>query len=402
MALDGLNFLNEEGLTGGGLGLSPQIVKPVIGRDDLDTSELEGVDLSAPVQTGSSTPIRDFFRAGQLGFAETERRDAETAQRRFDFLQDVALQAAHLEPDKRKQFLDLALPQAEAEVPGSSALVTFMANNPDRLKVMLKDIESDPQIQQTINAAMVADPTGKIALDILTKLAVGRQRGKPSDLAIRTDPSTGDILAISKTDLSQATVRKGTRQKEILDKNVRKFEGELGDRGITSMTQNLGELFDFMEEIDIVNEQGEFIKGADIPGFGATAKAPGSTLTEEGRRMRTIMAKIFNITLKDRSGAAVTIPEFERLKTEFAQGNFVQFDEDFFKAIKALRQATDNEKRSLVAGHPTEAVNEFIKRGGGKTLKGLHFPGEIITRGNKKFRVIKINEAGRIEIEEVK
>lgn len=398
MALDGLDFLNEPSLTGGGLGFSTEVAKP--GRSDIDETKVGGLDIAPAPAEPSGGGLRDFLASGVHGSVATAQMKAATAQKRFDFLQDVALNAAQLEPDKRKEFLDLALPQAEAEIPGSTELVTFMANNPDRLTEMLKDIESDPQIQQAITASMVSDPTGATALRIISQLAIGRQRAKPSDLAIRTDPSTGDIVAISKTDLSQATVRKGTRQKEILDKNVRKFEGELGDRGITSMTQNLGDLFKHMEDIGIIDENDNLI--GDIPGFGATAKAPGSTLTEEGRRMRTIMAKIFNITLKDRSGAAVTIPEFERLKTEFAQGNFVQFDEDFFKAIKALRQATDNEKRSLVAGHPTEAVNEFIKRGGGKTLKGLHFPGEIITRGNKKFRVKKINEEGRIEIEEIK
>ena len=80
----------------------------------------------------------------------------------------------------------------------------------------------------------------------------------------------------------------------------------------------------------------------DIPGFGRLeGSLPDWLAGKDGRNVRRQLQRLFNIELKKRSGAAVTPPELERLREEFAQG--------FFKTEDELRQAIQEYKNILKA-----------------------------------------------------
>lgn len=103
--------------------------------------------------------------------------------------------------------------------------------------------------------------------------------------------------------------------------------------------------------------------GQDIPGFGATGFVPMFALSKEGKKLRTAFQNLLNVTLKDRSGAAVTPPEFERLKIEL--GNFAgATDEDFRNGISRAKKALEETTKAILAGYPPEAYEKYKEQGG--------------------------------------
>lgn len=103
--------------------------------------------------------------------------------------------------------------------------------------------------------------------------------------------------------------------------------------------------------------------GQDIPGFGATGFVPMFALSKEGKKLRTAFQNLLNVTLKDRSGAAVTPPEFERLKVEL--GNFAgATDEDFRNGIRRAKKALEETTKAILAGYPPEAYEKYKEQGG--------------------------------------
>lgn len=100
------------------------------------------------------------------------------------------------------------------------------------------------------------------------------------------------------------------------------------------------------------------LPGVSVPGLGRMTAHSG-----EARELETLVSRVFNAELKDRSGSAVTTPELERLKTEFASGRF-NTEEEMLGALReykiALRQATIN----IESGFPSDVVALREQRGG--------------------------------------
>jgi len=85
---------------------------------------------------------------------------------------------------------------------------------------------------------------------------------------------------------------------------------------------------------------------------------------------RQAFQKLFNITLKNRSGAAVTIPEFERLKAEFATGVWKTPDQ-LKSGLEQARNIISQHYRSVAAGFGTDALsgyNQNLRETGGTPL----------------------------------
>jgi hypothetical protein len=85
---------------------------------------------------------------------------------------------------------------------------------------------------------------------------------------------------------------------------------------------------------------------------------------------RQAFQKLFNITLKNRSGAAVTIPELERLKKEFATGAW-KTPQQLIEGVNQARNVINQHYRSVSAGFAPEALetyNERIRQYGGRVV----------------------------------
>jgi hypothetical protein len=108
-----------------------------------------------------------------------------------------------------------------------------------------------------------------------------------------------------------------------IEKDVQKLSQEV--QGKAALDESVAELENLLGfSIDDIDKLTGNVKGKEVdmpgvvwPGFGRI-----SFYSKDARMIDGAMARIFNTELKDRSGAAVTNQELERLKQEFAAGRF--------------------------------------------------------------------------------
>lgn len=85
---------------------------------------------------------------------------------------------------------------------------------------------------------------------------------------------------------------------------------------------------------------------------------PDQVIPPEAVEARQDVAKLFNITLKDRSGAAVTNQELERLREEFGKG-LLRTPESLISAVKKARGIVEKHYQSIVATHGPAALDAY-------------------------------------------
>lgn len=85
---------------------------------------------------------------------------------------------------------------------------------------------------------------------------------------------------------------------------------------------------------------------------------PDQAIPAEAVEARQDIAKLFNITLKDRSGAAVTNQELERLKEEFGKG-LLRTPESLISAVKKAKGIVERHYQSIVATHGPAALDAY-------------------------------------------
>lgn len=111
-------------------------------------------------------------------------------------------------------------------------------------------------------------------------------------------------------------------------------------------------------------------------------------LQDSVRAGRQAFQKLFNITLKNRSGAAVTIPEFERLKQEFATGVWKK-PEQLVEGVRQARDIIQNHYRSVASGFGPEvlkAYNENARQFGGSAILEAEEKPEVPSAPKKRLR----------------
>ncbi len=231
------------------------------------------------------------------------------------------------------------------------------------------------------------------AQGIPTKLAQGIAYGV---MKVTVDPTSGDVMI---TDLRQAApppagapqtqpttqpaqptvLREGGREEREFDKRVTGFSKEIEKSDIVTLDKTMSNVEDL---ISIIRKDDP---SADIPGFGATASIPDFAISSEGKELRQRVGTLFNTTLKDRSGAAVTSSELDRLKKEFGQG-LIKTDQQLLNAIERFRGVIEAHKLTLAAGYDDDVVDTWQKRSG------------LTLREVKKAKRYRMNpETGKLE-----
>jgi hypothetical protein len=105
---------------------------------------------------------------------------------------------------------------------------------------------------------------------------------------------------------------------------------------------------------------------------GPKSLLPDLAVPDEVKFGRQAFQKLFNITLKNRSGAAVTIPELERLKQEFATGA-LKTPQQLKAAVDQARTIINKHYASVASGFGPdvlEAYNENVRQFGGRVVLG--------------------------------
>lgn len=104
--------------------------------------------------------------------------------------------------------------------------------------------------------------------------------------------------------------------------------------------------------------------GENIPGYGGVAgKVPTLFVGDKGKKMRQAVFKMFNIELKDRSGAAVIDSELERLKEEFGSGRW-STEQQLRDGISAYVGRLNEIANNVVSSTNPQYVDEYQRRGG--------------------------------------
>ncbi len=110
-------------------------------------------------------------------------------------------------------------------------------------------------------------------------------------------------------------------------------------------------------------------KGIDIPGFGPIAGTLGQStilsrgLSSEGRALRQDVQGLANLILKLNSGAAVTIPEFDRFEKQFGTGIF-KTEAELLEGLRLAREGMERLKGTAFSSHSNDAVKVYQSRDG--------------------------------------
>jgi len=167
-----------------------------------------------------------------------------------------------------------------------------------------------------------------------------------------------------KKDITKQTAEDGINVEEKLKLGSEKLEEKFKNKQVIK----LGEDFEtqaFTEVIGVLEELGNLLppEGEDIAGYGLTGPLPDRLLSSEGRAIRSAFSRLFNTTLKERSGVAVTEPELERLKNEFNTGKF-KTDEDLRNALGRYQRILGRLINATLAKYPQEVVEQYQSQGG--------------------------------------
>lgn len=165
---------------------------------------------------------------------------------------------------------------------------------------------------------------------------------------------------------AQQAEKAGTKRAEQVEKNTIKLGDSIkGTQELSNAVRNvedkLGGPLDAYE-----NRGGKLMKGGkeqDLPGVSLPLVGRVSAYSGEARDLQSAVAKVFNVELKDRSGAAVTNPEMQRMKTEFASGKF-NTEPEMIQALKDYKRLLFQEMKNREAAFAPDVVENYRGHGG--------------------------------------
>ena len=161
---------------------------------------------------------------------------------------------------------------------------------------------------------------------------------------------------IKNNDDKKDTISLDSGEAELKQENINKKVKDIGDDFATyGWSKSLNTV---QEVADILSQEG------NIEGIGPIeGKISSIFLGEKGKLNRAVFAKLFNITLLDRSGVAVTEPELDRLKDEFNAGGF-KTDNDYRNAFNVFKRILNKTIKQGVASYDSKAFNQWVDNGG--------------------------------------
>ena len=152
----------------------------------------------------------------------------------------------------------------------------------------------------------------------------------------------------------QETIGLETGEVELKEENIRKkvkvISNDFNDN-------NWNEIIFVANEVEKLIEDSKASGNIEGVGF-IEGNLPNFLVGEEGKLNKAKIAKLFNITLKDRSGAAVTEPELLRLQEEFGKGSFTT-DQDFINAFNNYKRIFNNVLRQEIKGYDPKALSAW-------------------------------------------
>ena len=221
---------------------------------------------------------------------------------------------------------------------------SFQESNENSVREYIK---TRPDI--TLNEAQISA--------VAARLSRGKQyteQGLPIDTI---GDVISNILNYPKTDVESIDTEEKVNKAPApiaarIKKDVSNLASDINKADIVTSYTTLSNLENFIQDLD------------NIPGAGLFAGGvPKFLLSAEGKQFRLLYNKLINLELKDRSGAAVTVPEFERFRQEYPLG-FARTEKEIREAIKTAKQIFDSRLLSLYSLYPKNITSIYSKRQG--------------------------------------
>lgn len=112
-------------------------------------------------------------------------------------------------------------------------------------------------------------------------------------------------------------------------------------------------------------------KSVDLPGVSAPGLGRVSFYSGEARDLNSAASRVFNATLKDRSGGSVTDSEMERMRQEFNAGKY-NSEPELISALQRYKRQTQLVLKDREAGFNPSVVKKYSDQGG-RTSQSLGF-----------------------------
>lgn len=151
---------------------------------------------------------------------------------------------------------------------------------------------------------------------------------------------------------------------EILNKDIQKFQDKTQDtrnilNSINDFESVLGKNLNNLDTKGSDVKEGS--KALDLPGVSVPGMGRVSFYSGDARKLRDAASNIFNVELKNRSGAAVTDNELKRLRDEFSAGKF-NTESELMDAIKRYKNRTQLVLKQQESGYSPEAIKAYKER----------------------------------------
>lgn len=244
------------------------------------------------------------------------------------------------------------------------------AANAMRLKLAQQNLDSQAAEEEFLDAAPGAAPqtnrqqflqnklNGKATADVPEWSHTGRVDSSNRPILFNRFTGEEKILPVSTPSKAAQEITpyqkemKEARTEDKLDRNTRAYSDKLARSNVPTAIAQLERVYTMLPP------------EGDAPGYGrVTGALPDALVSQKGEDLRQGVQAIFNIELKDRSGAAVSDQELNRLKKEFGEGSWKTSDQ-LRKGLAQYENRLKEVVRNINAGEDPTALQEYVKRGG--------------------------------------
>jgi hypothetical protein len=160
---------------------------------------------------------------------------------------------------------------------------------------------------------------------------------------------------------TQGRLRDRDDDKDLMEFQKRIQPFQKVDNTVGDVERVLGfNLSEFDESSGTVRGEKTDAPGINIPILGRINQA-----TPEGRQFKAALARLMNTVLKERSGAAVTESEEQRMLSEFANGRYkFNSEADLLATLKSFQSLLAADKKDVMAGFRPEIPDMYYSRQG--------------------------------------
>jgi len=215
----------------------------------------------------------------------------------------------------------------------------------------------------------------KMAQDLAKAMGMGNVTGLTAAKFKEFSPALQKKYEIEQNKLNRQEARSDRQfQRDLMrdskiserdDKDIQKLSKDVA--GIQDMTTAINEVEkELGGSLDEFSTEGGLKKNGkevDLPGVSLPWIGRVSAYDDKAQRLQSSAAKVFNTVLKDRSGAAVSNTELERLKTEFGQGKY-NTEAQMIGALQRYKRGVNIELKNREAGYRPEVVQRYGEQGG--------------------------------------